>query len=255
MQFAASTIKKKSIEAMEHIAKEAADDAERAESCRMITDAAVRISGTFFRKIDDHYKYVCKDDPLGDELNDRNERLGSVGDMLFAVGDAAEHFSQDAVEDQEAKDICADCACAAWKEGMTVYSRAGSSATGDGNVTGRTTLPKDVRSGYVSKIREYDPEYSDPIGKSGGCFVATAVYGSYDCPQVRTLRRYRDTVLYPTWYGRAFIRVYYAMSPALVRRFGQSRAFAGIFRPLLDRITAGLNRKGISGLPYDDLRM
>ena len=27
---------------------------------------------------------------------------------------------------------------------------------------------------------------------SGGCYVATAVYGSYDCPQVWTLRRYRD---------------------------------------------------------------
>ena len=26
----------------------------------------------------------------------------------------------------------------------------------------------------------------------GGCYVATAVYGSYDCPQVWTLRRYRE---------------------------------------------------------------
>ena len=41
---------------------------------------------------------------------------------------------------------------------------------------------------------------------SGGCYVATAVYGSYDCPQVWTLRRYRDYTLAETWYGRAFIR-------------------------------------------------
>ena len=29
-----------------------------------------------------------------------------------------------------------------------------------------------------------------------GCYVATAVYGSYDCPEVWTLRRYRDDTLY-----------------------------------------------------------
>ena len=45
----------------------------------------------------------------------------------------------------------------------------------------------------------------------GGCYVATAVYGSYDCPQVWTLRRYRDYTLAETWHGRAFIRTYYAI--------------------------------------------
>ena len=28
-----------------------------------------------------------------------------------------------------------------------------------------------------------------------GCYVATAVYGSYDCPEIWTLRRFRDKVL------------------------------------------------------------
>ena len=27
---------------------------------------------------------------------------------------------------------------------------------------------------------------------NGACYVATAVYGSYDCPEVWTLRRFRD---------------------------------------------------------------
>ena len=53
-----------------------------------------------------------------------------------------------------------------------------------------------------------------------GCYVATAVYGSYDCPQVWTLRRFRDYTLAETWYGRAFIRAYYAVSPTLVKWFG-----------------------------------
>ena len=42
---------------------------------------------------------------------------------------------------------------------------------------------------------------------SDGCYVATAVYGSYDCPQVWTLRRFRDNALAKTWYGRACIRI------------------------------------------------
>ena len=40
----------------------------------------------------------------------------------------------------------------------------------------------------------------------GGCYIATCVYGSYDCPEVWTLRRYRDYTLDLTWYGRTFIR-------------------------------------------------
>ena len=33
---------------------------------------------------------------------------------------------------------------------------------------------------------------------SQGCYVATCVYGSYDCPQVWTLRRFRDNTLAET---------------------------------------------------------
>ena len=42
---------------------------------------------------------------------------------------------------------------------------------------------------------------------SGCCYVATAVYDSYNCPEVWTLRRYRDYKLAETWYGRAFVRL------------------------------------------------
>ena len=40
------------------------------------------------------------------------------------------------------------------------------------------------------------------VSSSGGCYIATCVYGSYDCPQVWTLRRFRDDTLDETWYGR-----------------------------------------------------
>ena len=87
---------------------------------------------------------------------------------------------------------------------------------------------------------------------SGGCYVATAVYGSYDCPQVWTLRRFRDHRLAQTWYGRAFVKMYYAVSPAVVKWFGRSAWFVKLCKPVLDRLVANLNSEGIEGTPYDD---
>ncbi len=39
-------------------------------------------------------------------------------------------------------------------------------------------------------------EKSRNSGKKNGCYIATCVYGSYDCPEVWTLRRFRDDVLW-----------------------------------------------------------
>lgn len=76
---------------------------------------------------------------------------------------------------------------------------------------------------------------------SGGCYIATAVYGSYEAPQVLTLRRYRDQTLQKTWFGRLFIRVYYALSPALARRLRNAKALSTWVRKRLDFIVAKLD--------------
>ena len=87
--------------------------------------------------------------------------------------------------------------------------------------------------------------------KKGG-YVATAVYGSYDCPEVWTLRRFRDRELAEHWYGRAFIRIYYAISPTIVKLFGSSRWFNRIWRKRLDLMVRKLNEKGYDSSPYTD---
>ena len=87
---------------------------------------------------------------------------------------------------------------------------------------------------------------------SGGCYIATCVYGSYDCPQVWTLRRFRDDTLASTWYGRVFIRTYYAVSPTLVKWFGNTNWFKTIWKPALDYMVLKLNFKGVSNKPYND---
>lgn len=112
-----------------------------------------------------------------------------------------------------------------------------------------------ITSLLIKKVKEKDTTYTEPIiapAKSGGCYVATAVYGSYDCPQVWTLRRYRDDMLAKTWYGRAFIHTYYAISPTLVKRFGNTAWFKNMWKPKLDRMVSNLNAEGVEDTPYED---
>ena len=42
------------------------------------------------------------------------------------------------------------------------------------------------------------------------CFIATAVYGSRDAPEVRTLRDFRDNILMQSSTGRVFVDLYYS---------------------------------------------
>lgn len=87
---------------------------------------------------------------------------------------------------------------------------------------------------------------------SGACYIATSVYGSYDCPQVWTLRRYRDNILAETWYGRAFIRIYYALSPSAVKYFGNINGIKKIWKSMLDPMVEKLNINGVESTPYED---
>lgn len=87
---------------------------------------------------------------------------------------------------------------------------------------------------------------------NGGCYIATAVYGSYDCPEVWTLRRFRDEWLSARFLGKVFINLYYRISPTVVRLFGKKKAFNSFWRTLLDRFTIYLNKKGYSSDKYTD---
>ena len=109
-----------------------------------------------------------------------------------------------------------------------------------------------IINSYGDKIRKYDSSFTNPTVDTSACYVATAVYGSYDCPEVWTLRRFRDNTLAETWYGKSFIKMYYAISPTLVRRFGNTTWFKTLWRKPLDKLVNALNRKGVENTPYQD---
>lgn len=79
--------------------------------------------------------------------------------------------------------------------------------------------------------------------KKEGCYIATAVYGSYDAPEVRTLRRFRDETLKKSAAGRLFIRVYYRFSPPIAQRLKHATKVNRLVRRMLDGFVGKLNGK------------
>lgn len=105
----------------------------------------------------------------------------------------------------------------------------------------------------AEKIKKCKADYQCPETiKKGPCYVATAIYGSYDCPEVWVLRRFRDNVLNTSWYGKWFICFYYAIAPYLVRIFGESYQFNKFIKKRLDVFVSKLKIKGFDDTPYQD---
>ena len=117
-----------------------------------------------------------------------------------------------------------------------------------------------ILNGYPKRIShshsdddDYTPRKNFQSHKSKeGCYIATCVYGSYDCPEVWTLRRYRDNILRKNFFGKLLVKIYYSVSPTLVKIFGNIPIFKNFFKKILDRKIEKLHKKGISSLKYND---
>ena len=99
----------------------------------------------------------------------------------------------------------------------------------EGTQTTATLYNLDNNGTYYFVARAYDiydneSEDSDELryengiliyssGGGGGCFIATAAFGSKFEKHVRLLRRFRDIYLLPHSLSRAFVEAYYRYSP------------------------------------------
>lgn len=128
----------------------------------------------------------------------------------------------------------------------------------------RTTADPAVRAALVRRIRDLaamHPGDQDIAAvrtvvtgqqATGGCYVATSVYGSYDCPEVWVLRRFRDQSLSRSGLGRLAIAAYYVTSPTLVRLCRRRLWFTAAIRSLLNVLVRRLHRAGYEQTPYAD---
>lgn len=146
-----------------------------------------------------------------------------------------------------------DYAVPLWKKFISVGIKQELSYLNFNKQDGRDEFVKKLDN-YAEKIKKYEPSYVRPKGEheSGACYIATCVYGSYDCPEVWTLRRFRDNTLDKTWYGRLFIKFYYTISPKVVRLFGEANWFKVFWKSNLNKIVSYLNNKGVDNTRYMD---
>jgi len=142
-----------------------------------------------------------------------------------------------------------------------------SSSPKQGYISGNKVIyPKDVKvdilKGFNENLRKHFGNEikegklkgykEDDKLSAGGCYIATCVYGSYDCPEVWVLRRYRDFTLKSSALGRLFIKVYYTVSPRVVKLFGKQKWFNRLFKRMLDKKVNGLKQKGFEETKYYD---
>ena len=88
------------------------------------------------------------------------------------------------------------------------------------------------------------PQYVQATNKPGsGCFIATAVYGGYDTPQVQQLRAFRDQRL-SSKFGQRIVDFYYRISPPIALWLGPRPGVSALVRILLDGIVWSIKTSG-----------
>ena len=84
-----------------------------------------------------------------------------------------------------------------------------------------------------------DPPTPSDGGDGGGCFIATAAYGSGMAKEVVVLRDLRDNVLLQTSVGRSFVKFYYEISSPLAHYIGEHEISRTATRLLLTPVVYG----------------
>lgn len=107
------------------------------------------------------------------------------------------------------------------------------------------TTRRNAQTGNATPSKQWEPPPSSAQSASkssgGGCYIATAVYGSYESPEVVVLRHFRDSSLSQTVLGRVFIRLCFWASPPVARHFGGVGILNRASKWVLDRIVGRID--------------
>ena len=92
----------------------------------------------------------------------------------------------------------------------------------------------------IAKTNQEYKKVSTTVARKSGCYIATAVYGSYDAYEVRILRKFRDETLAKTIFGRLFIAAYYYLSPSVSQKLSKNGSVSYLVRKCIDKVVARL---------------
>jgi hypothetical protein len=124
-----------------------------------------------------------------------------------------------------------------------------------GTANALAAMPVVADYNYAYRMSRPNTGFSDTTSTpSGSCFLTTACCGvvglADDCPELATLRSFRDRVMLATPEGRAHVARYYAVAPAILaemQRRGDERVLLTLyFTTILPAVAAA--RLGFNGL-------
>jgi hypothetical protein len=164
------------------------------ENAGSVTLVARRVRGTAAATVD--YVTIPGYDFVTGDV-DTDDHVAATATLTFPPGVSEQRFDVRLVDDQIAE-------LSEAREFRVVLVNPSAGASISPSSGGVRVSPTDD-----------DLDLFPDAGGSGGCFIATAAYGSYLHPHVAALRDFRDAQLATRAAGRAFVAWYYRVSPPL----------------------------------------
>jgi len=130
-----------------------------------------------------------------------------------------------------------------YRGGKVVYLKARDNFGYDfdkwsGDVDTLEIVGTDNRYAIITMNGDYEitANFQDVSGEeepSGGCFIATAAYGTSTAEQLDVLREFRDDVLLESTVGSRLVDLYYQMSPPIADFISENNFVRTLVRELL----------------------
>lgn len=99
---------------------------------------------------------------------------------------------------------------------------------------------------FYNELKSKFESKTSKDNQSTGCYIATMIYGDYNHSNVLLLRTYRDHVLLKTPHGRIFTKIYYTISPFIVKNIKPNGFTHKVLKILTQRIVKNIREsKGI----------
>lgn len=186
----------------------------------------------FGRGIPDITRTVDKCIPL---LNSMKDKLGFGSDLYMNVSSAVASYAINALVD--VVNLQQTLSMGDNTKLKSVISEAVILMSTIGNMD-MDAKTRNYYSGNKNTLVSID----NRLNPSGGCYIATMVYGNYDHPQVMVLRDFRDSYLAKRYWGKQFIKIYYKYSPKLVEKLTEHKKINRMIKNILDVFVEHLKR-------------